>query len=274
MKLRVLALTFAFAALPAAGAQAADYSATLGGATLKYEWDGGPGVSVIGDSTLDVVADCGPGHDCDNLLVKTDEAGTLQVGIAGTSDGNLDTDIYLYESNASGEPGKLLGAGESFSPDDAVSTRSKAGAYYLAVISYRTALAATYKGTATLKPSAPPAAAVPPAADQPPSVALGKLATRKVRRFSGTAGDDKGVAKVDLALMKKSGRKCQALGSKGKFGKAGSCDALVWLTAKGTTKWSFTLRKALKKGSYIVAARAIDSAGASSQALSRAFRAR
>jgi hypothetical protein len=277
MKPRSLALALALTLIPASAAQAADYNTTLGGSALKFEWDGGPGVSVVSDSSADSAADCGPGHDCDNLLVKVDEAGSLTVAIAGTNDGNVDTDLYLYESDASGKKGKALGAGESFSPDDATSTKAKAGGYYLAVISYRTAVAATYKGTATLKPSAPaaPPAGTTPAAgtDEAPGITLGRIPAKKVKKFAGTASDDKGVRQVEFALFSQKGKKCQPLTAQRKFGKAGSCTAPIWLTAKGTTKWTFALRKALKKGTYLVAVRATDTAGAKSQLLYKTFKA-
>jgi hypothetical protein len=278
MTLRSLTLALAFVLLPAAAAQATDYTATLGGQSLKYEWDGGPGNSVIGDATLDAVADCGPGHDCDNLLVKTDDAGSLVVAISGTSDSNVDTDLYVYESDSSGKKGKPMGEGVTFSPEDSVSVRVKAGGYYLAVVSYRTAIAASYKGTATLKPSAasvaPPVAQARGTTDEAPGITLGRIPARKVKRFSGTASDDKAVQGIEFALFSRKGSKCAPLTAKRSFGKPGSCTAPIWLAAKGTTKWSFALRKALKKGTYLVAVRATDSAGAKSQLLYRTFKAR
>jgi hypothetical protein len=50
--------------------------------------------------------------------------------------------------------------------------------------------------------------------------------------------------------------------AKGKFVKQAKCDApTTWLLAKGTTKWSYKLKKKLKKGGYTVFARATDGAG-------------
>jgi hypothetical protein len=69
------------------------------------------------------------------------------------------------------------------------------------------------------------------------------------------------IGRVQVALAKASGGKCSFLGARGKLGKAGSCEAPVWLKARGTAKWSAALRGKLAKGSYFAFARAIGADG-------------
>jgi hypothetical protein len=70
------------------------------------------------------------------------------------------------------------------------------------------------------------------------------------------------VSRVEIALQLKKGKKCKQMKKSGRFAKQAKCDAPTsWLKAKGTTKWSFKLKKKLKKGNYTVFARATDSAG-------------
>ena len=97
----------------------------------------------------------------------------------------------------------------------------------------------------------------------------------KLKRFSGTAADNSGVAKVEIALLRRVGKtaafsrrkpSCLWLRSnRGKFKKArprrGKCATARFLRAKGTTKWVFKLRRRLPAGSYVLYARATDTSG-------------
>ena len=62
--------------------------------------------------------------------------------------------------------------------------------------------------------------------------------------------------------------RCQLLGSKGTLRgikpsrRTRRCAAGGFLTAKGTARWSLTLRKPLPKGSYVLTSRAIGSGAA------------
>jgi hypothetical protein len=80
---------------------------------------------------------------------------------------------------------------------------------------------------------------------------------------SGTATDDKGVKRVEIAIVLKKGKLCSELRSNGKFTKAAKCNKVpkTFIQAKGTSKWSFATRHKLPKGSYTFYARAIDTAG-------------
>jgi hypothetical protein len=119
------------------------------------------------------------------------------------------------------------------------------------------------------------AAPVPPANDEPHSHIKGlksKVKAKKLKSFHGTASDNDGVARVQIALVgskggahvaaKKRGT-CLLLQSNGglKSSKADSknrCTKRKWLAAKGTASWTFKLKKKLPKGSYVLFSRAID----------------
>lgn len=104
----------------------------------------------------------------------------------------------------------------------------------------------------------------------PPVTKLSKKShfSRRGIALKGTASD-KGcgprgrgkVARVTLAISHRVGHKCQWLGKKGKFGKTTSCKKKTYVTAKGTSKWTFRLKRKLKKGTYAVVPRSIDSVG-------------
>jgi 6-phosphogluconolactonase (cycloisomerase 2 family) len=100
--------------------------------------------------------------------------------------------------------------------------------------------------------------------DAPPSSRIGALAAKmpaaKLKRFTGTASDDAGLKRVDVAVTAPSGKACLRLAKGGNL-KPGDCKKPVWLRAKGTAKWRFALKKPLPKGRYVVRSRATDSAG-------------
>jgi uncharacterized delta-60 repeat protein len=116
-----------------------------------------------------------------------------------------------------------------------------------------------------------------------------KLALGKLKGFSGTASDPdgNGVQKVQIALVKRARGgvkakasagarlRCFALGAKQSFkrtkAKKNQCPQ-VWLTAKGTSKWSFKLKGVLPPGKYVVFARAIDGKGLAETSFSRKLR--
>jgi len=99
----------------------------------------------------------------------------------------------------------------------------------------------------------------------------------KLRNLSGTASDDRAVARVAVAVLKLAGgarasatkpkprATCSQLTAAGTFArvkvKSGRCAPTTFLPAKGTTKWALKLPAALPAGSYVVYARATDTAG-------------
>jgi hypothetical protein len=90
------------------------------------------------------------------------------------------------------------------------------------------------------------------------------------RRFSGTAtGGSKGASKaklrlrsVQVAVHRQSGKQCRWLtGTSGRMSALRSCSRPVWLRARGTSTWSYALRRALPSGSYVLRSRAVIRAG-------------
>jgi hypothetical protein len=82
------------------------------------------------------------------------------------------------------------------------------------------------------------------------------------RRRPGT------VARVELAVARKSGKRCRYLNSRGRLGRARSCGKNDWLRARlgrqraGKVPWTFRNRKArLPRGVYELRVRAIDKTG-------------
>jgi len=246
---------------------APDRTTDLGAGKTTYEWDGGP----LTGAPIDL--------QCDHTGVKLKEPGNLLIALSKFEGSPIgaDFDIYFYKADAEGDPdGDPIG--ESFESDpekESLSVKNlKVGAYNIEVCAYQT-VNGTFHGKATFAgtgagagpsgPSGPTGPSGPsgPAGttDLPPDATVKKPA-KKPKKFAGTATDDKGVSRVDVALQTKKGAKCKQLLKSGKFGKQAKCDAPTsWLKAKGTTKWSYKLKKKLAKGSYTVFARATDNAG-------------
>jgi hypothetical protein len=87
-------------------------------------------------------------------------------------------------------------------------------------------------------------------------------------RLSGTASDRgcKGargrVKQVRVSIARLAGKRCRLLQANGRFSShAVSCRKTHYLRARGASKWSFTSRRALPAGRYIVRVRATDAAG-------------
>jgi hypothetical protein len=255
--LLAVAVTAAIAGAIAIPALAApDRSATLTATSTAYEWDGGP---VTGTPA-------GDESDNDDTLLTVETGGSLKVETSEADDTTLDIDLYLYRANAAGEPqGDAIKMAETTSADETVTATVTEGKYLVRVTGF-VALQGFFKGKATLTPDTggTPQPAGP--TDTPPEAAIGRLAksgkASRYRKFQGTARDDVSVARVDVALVKVKDGKCTQMTSPGKFAKLAKCDAPTkFLRAKGTTAWSYKLTKELKKGSYVLFARATDGAG-------------
>lgn len=88
------------------------------------------------------------------------------------------------------------------------------------------------------------------------------ISMRGVARDRGCGPHHRGkVARVTLAISHRVGKRCQWLQRNGKFSKRRSCRHKTFVTARGTSKWSFRKRMRLRRGTYTVVPRAIDSVG-------------
>lgn len=259
-----LALALAAAGLlvtaPAASAEPSRTATLTAAAPFAWEGTGVTGTPVV------AITD-------DDTLLDIAQDGRLTVTLSDADDTAIDLDVYIYRSNAAGEAvGEPIKTGEEGGSDERVSTDVVQG-FYLARVTGWASLEGSYKGKATLVAAAPapaPPAAAPPAPTAPasnpdllPEAKLGKLPKGKAKRalvFRGTATDDKGVSRVELAIVRRSGGKCTQLTARGRFTALAKCAApSSFLRARGTTRWSLKVR-GLPKGSYTVFARAIDSA--------------
>ncbi|MDA0185751.1 Ig-like domain-containing protein, partial [Solirubrobacter phytolaccae] len=107
-------------------------------------------------------------------------------------------------------------------------------------------------------------ARVAPPASAAPDVPTARLAAPVRPRLSGTAKDTGcggKLRRVEVSLQRKSGKRCQTVGTAGKPGKRRACSKRTWLRAKGTTRWSLTLKRKLPAGTYALRVRARDAAG-------------
>lgn len=277
----VPALVALAAFAPVAGA--ANRTTALGPGTGSYTWS----ATGTGWYTISTVYDeipCQAGNTCDDTLINVKAAGTLSLATKATTPTNLDTALKLFESDESGTVGKQLKSqdGAEVTADESLAAEIEPG-WYIVRIMFLTG-AGTSSGEAKFEPLpgggevpvAPvaPTEPAPVAANSAPS-ASSKVKSRNksksLKSFSGTATDADGtVSKVQIAVVSKKGSKCKVMRSNGSF-KSGSCKPSTWLTAKGTDKWSYKLRKRLAKGKYLLYVRATDDKGTVGDPSRRSF---
>jgi hypothetical protein len=70
------------------------------------------------------------------------------------------------------------------------------------------------------------------------------------------------VARVTVAIARRAGGgHCQYLQTTGRLGAVGKCRRAVYISARGTSHWSFAAPRRLRAGVYVIRSRAIDAAG-------------
>jgi hypothetical protein len=69
------------------------------------------------------------------------------------------------------------------------------------------------------------------------------------------------VARVQVAVHRLRGSRCQPLLRSHRLGRPGSCARPHWLKAKGTDSWRYDIGRKLPRGRYRIHRRAIDAAG-------------
>ena len=125
--------------------------------------------------------------------------------------------------------------------------------------------------TVTVTVAAPPASPTPNGSEPARSRIdrfTGRMRARKLRRFSGKATGN--VARVEIALVRvqrgatAKTSQCRRLLASGRLAKPTrrACVVHRFLAAKGTTRWTFRLKRRLPKGSYVVYSRAVGVDGA------------
>jgi hypothetical protein len=100
----------------------------------------------------------------------------------------------------------------------------------------------------------------------PPAATFSAARAKKGKlRLRGGAGDTgcaaSTVARVEVAISRKAGRKCRFVTRSGRLSGPRKCTKPVWLKAKGTTSWSLATKRRLRRGSYTLRVRARDIAG-------------
>jgi hypothetical protein len=238
MRLRLGSLTVALTALIATPALAApDRQGTVGASSPSYAWAGGPGTSYgvnlpeLGGASAGNFIGCFDGiADCEETLIKVDDAGTLTVTAKADDQSKDVLDLYLYPSSADGtydDSGSDIaeGTGASETPDEKITTQAKPG-YYMAVVKFFDAAGDTYKGGATLSGFAAPAAApAPSAAPEPaptpstspqpapaPQQPSGGTTTSKPKASSKKAACTKKAKKIkNASKRKKALKRCKKL---------------------------------------------------------------
>ena len=253
-------------ALGAAGTASAapDRSGTLSAGSTNFKWTGQIGVGITAFTTFHETYPCGmPAHTCDFTLLHVTTPGKVTITTSAPGQPTTpDIDLWVYASDASGTKGKQKGMSAKSSPDpnEQFSFTADAEGYYLAEADYAIVLGGSYTGEAKLEPGVGVEAT-----NTPPSVKISapkkKAKSKSFKSLSGTASDDSAVTKVEVAVVSGKGSSCKSMTSSGSFAKA-KCTSPKFLAAKGTSKWSYKLKKKLKKGTYLVLVRATDDGGA------------
>jgi Bacterial Ig domain len=265
-----LALAATLALVTAGTAQAAPArTGTLSDSATDYKWTGPLGFGVVTFSGMAGLPGCGTAliHDCDYTLLHVTTPGKVTVKTtAASSPTTIDVAINIYASDASGTKGKPKAAADSTGGSNEANetgafTSDTPDAYWLVEVEYLDVVAGSYDGEAQLAPGVgvEPDTVAPTIKITSPK-AKKTVKSSKLKSISGTAADDGSVAKVEVAVLTGKGSKCKSLNSKGSFSKA-KCAAPTYLPAKGTTKWSYKLKKKLKKGTYVVLVKATDDTG-------------
>lgn len=88
------------------------------------------------------------------------------------------------------------------------------------------------------------------------------------------AGGNGSLKRVLVSVARLDGRRCRYVRSNGRLGKLRSCSRPLFVRARGLASWSFTPRRRLHRGRYVIRVRAIDAAGNTSTTRSAARRVR
>lgn len=150
-------------ALVSPAAQAAE-DATLSPGGPAFAWSGsGSGLPVsfaVDMAGVSNAWDCTAWHECDETLLRVDEAGDLHVQIDGRpgdveipdGDLDLDVDLYVFASDVSGTAGERISenAGATAGTVEEVHLEDLAAGYYLVRVVFYQGMGATYTGDASL----------------------------------------------------------------------------------------------------------------------------
>lgn len=155
----LIAALAAVALVPSA-ALAADRAGALDADHPTFAWDSKLGTGFTTLSNLHDKVPCGTPvvHDCDFTLLKVTGAGSVAIVNESSDPNAVDTDLYVYESDAEGTKGAQLASSAQGSPTPNEATAVDTGegeSWLLVEIDYTDNLAGTVHGTATFTPAPP-----------------------------------------------------------------------------------------------------------------------
>lgn len=229
---------------------------------FTFEGPGTFAANVSSQNGTPVCAGKAPATYCDHTLIEAKAKGILTVTFE-PGDANMDPDPYVYKSDAEGnETGDpLFGAASGAGSPETAQIPVEEPGFFMATVVYFQSAGAGYKATGIFEAdmAGPTPGGGLPGPNQLPTAAIRKASKSAL---SGTAADPDGaITKVEVGILKKSGSKCTEMRANGSFAKVAKCLPSKLLKAKGTASWSYKPKKALKKGSYLLFARATDGAG-------------
>lgn len=87
------------------------------------------------------------------------------------------------------------------------------------------------------------------------------ITLRGTSRDAGCDDQEGELRHVKVSVARQAGRLCRFLRARGGFSARRPCGQTSYLTARGTTSWSFTRHRKLRRGTYRLHVRGIDGAG-------------
>ena len=244
-------------------------------AVARWLPDGRTDPSFGGDGTVTLID--GGAKTAGSGVAVTSAGRTFVTGDSNREDPNRDTIVAALDQagrpDTAFAPGGILGipmvAGAARDGGVAVQLRSDGKLVVLARVD--NGGTGTDLGVAVVDPSSGAAPPPPPPEPVPgtpegrngrPDSTIARLPHRRLRVIRGGASDDRGVARVHVAVVRRGARSCRLLTSTRLRWRTAACSKRRWLRANGTTIWRLTLNRALPRGRYIILSRATDTDGA------------
>lgn len=236
---------------------------TLDGPTAERFTTSGTGVASFSDGRMPSPQCTVALRECDDTLLDVRGAGTLTVSTRSAGTTEVDVALDLFTADATGRPRRLVTSADRDRARETVTAQLATG-FHLVRVDVVGGFG-QLEAEVTFTPAAP--GAEPPRRSNAAPVAVLKLPTTAkattIRGIAGTAGDDRRVERVQVAVLRRRGDACSAMRARGTFSRRReSCRApRAYLAASGTRSWVLRLRRPLPPGRYVVFARAIDDAG-------------